>query len=108
MEIEFVILWLACLLIAELIARGKGQANFGLLLAFFLGPLGVIITLCLPNRIAATKEKAERDLREQELALQKEILRELRAARKPAASATPRELAVEEFIPDNLRSPRRR
>jgi len=57
------------LIIAGIIGSVKGQLISGLVWGGLLGPIGVIIVLCLPN-LAKQKEEAER---KQQLALQLHI-----------------------------------
>lgn len=111
------LLWLGSVFIGGLIGQQKDQFESGLAWTFLLGPLGVIIVLCLPNHIKALKERDDRRLREEELNVQKQILAELQSRRdagpeahRPEACATqpaPKLEVMEDYIPENLQRRRR-
>ena len=117
---ELFLIWLFSILIGGLIGMNKGQEWSGVVWSTLLGPVGVIITLCLPNVV---KQKAEADsmkLRAEELQVQKQILAELQRQRSPAATPPPvvrptpppppahLPPLVEDFIPESLRPISRR
>jgi hypothetical protein len=66
---EFLLIFIVSVVIGCLIGNAKGQFASGLVLSLLLGPLGVLIVLCLPN---LTKQKEEEE-RKQQLALQLEL-----------------------------------
>lgn len=120
---EFVIIWLACVVMACFISGGKEQGTAGFWLAFFLGPLGVLITLCLPNLRKGREEAALFLQNQRQLQLQQEEIRELRALRaqlamgmtsapRPSPPPLPRhrpptQVIVDDFVPENLRGSQR-
>ncbi len=112
MEPEFLIFWVVCIFIGMLIGISKRQETSAAIWTFLLGPVGIIIALCLPDKVkqAAAEEEKQRQLRL--IQLQEEHLRELRALRHaPPASqemAAPTGPVLEEFVPENLSPMRRR
>jgi hypothetical protein len=68
----FWIIFIVSVVIGCLIGSLKGQFTSGLIWSLLLGPLGVIIVLCLPNLIKQ-KEEAER---KQQMAQQLELLQQ--------------------------------
>jgi hypothetical protein len=66
--------WIVSLVLAAILGRTKGRGDAGVLLAFFLGPLGFAILICLGNakkEAAAAKLKA---LHEEEVQLLRQAL----------------------------------
>lgn len=115
---ELIIFWVVCMFIGGLVGMQKGQDMAGMLWPFFLGPLGIVVVLALPNKVKEEKEAAAKKLREEELSVQKAILAELKAQRAPVVRPPmppappvvlpdPRPEALEEFIPESLRRVRR-
>jgi hypothetical protein len=114
METEIIFLWVASIFIGMLIGVSKRQEASGAIWTLLLGPVGIIIVLCLPNRIKEQAAEEEKQRQLKLIQLQEEQLREIRALRNPPPAPRPaappsavREPAIEEFIPENLR-PRRR
>jgi type II secretory pathway pseudopilin PulG len=68
---EFVLIFIVSVIIGGMIGSAKGQAAAGLLLSLLLGPLGVLIVLCLPNLV---KQKEEQE-RKRQLDLQLQLQR---------------------------------
>src|SRR5579862_1500057 len=46
---EYLIVWIACIVIGALIGSTRGRAEFGGICSAILGPLGWIIVLCFPR-----------------------------------------------------------
>lgn len=118
---ELLVLWIGCLFMGYFIGAGKGVGGVGLVLAVFLGPLGVLIVLCLPNSVKLEAETVQMRMRAEELRVQKEILHELRAQRISNQAQTPPPLPaappptiipqqedepLSDFVPENLRGRR--
>jgi hypothetical protein len=109
-EVELLIIWLLSLFIGGLIGRAKGQETSGLIWPIFLGPIGVIVVVCLPNLVKEAAAREEKDRQLKLIALQEAQLRELRALRAAEPTLTPpsppsRDAGLDEFVPENLRSP---
>ena len=66
---ELFLIFIVSVVIGCLIGSAKGQFASGLIWSLLLGPLGVLIVLCLPN-LTKQKEDAER---KQQLALQLQL-----------------------------------
>ena len=77
------IVWLIFLIAGILIGSQKGQLVSGIVWPFLFGPLGVIIVLCLPNKVAEAKEEERQRQFQQQMALQKQQLEELQRLRNP-------------------------
>lgn len=116
MALEFFVIWVVSVVAGAMIGANKGQDVSGMVWPVVLGPLGVVIVLCLPNQVKLEVEAAQLKLKSEELRVQKEILRELQAQRianqtpPPPPSLPPLPSPpdkLEEFIPDSLRQVRR-
>jgi hypothetical protein len=109
------LIWLFSILIGGLIGMNKGQEWSGIIWSVLLGPIGVIVTLCLPNLTRQRVDAESMRMREVELQVQRDILRELKQSRADAAPPSPPPAIVqrrapapapdmiEEFIPESLR-----
>lgn len=74
---EIFLIFGVSVIIGCLVGGSKGQLAAGVIFSILLGPLGVLIVLCLPNRV---KEKAEQERKEQadiQLHLQRQQLKKL-------------------------------
>lgn len=60
MESTTILLWIAFTIIGTAIGHNKGRAGEGALLGFVLGPIGILIALCLKSQ----KELEERNTKE--------------------------------------------
>lgn len=105
---EMVIVWLVCIVAGVLIGDRKERGLSGLVWPLLLGPIGLVIVLALPNVKKEREQQREIALRQEQLAVQKEILAELRA-QKPVTETDPPSMPDPgEFIPENLRPKLRR
>ena len=104
------IVWFVFVMIGWLVGSARGQEWSGVFWAMFLGPIGVLVVLALPNEVKLKVDAAVMALRAEELRVQKEILAELRrqkpappiiAPPMPAPRVEPE--APGEFVPENLR-----
>jgi len=75
--------WLIFLIAGILIGAQKGQLVSGIVWPFLFGPLGVIIVLCLPNKVAEAKEEARNLQVQRQLLMQQQQLEELRRLNNP-------------------------
>lgn len=77
--------WVVCLVVGTAVLDIKSQDKMHLLWPGFLGPIGLVVVLVLPNlekeARARSAAEADRALRQEELRVQKEILEELKRAR---------------------------
>lgn len=122
---EFLIVWAVSVAIGVMIAEAKGRPLEGWVLSLFLGPLGVLVILALPNLVKQAEAARLAAERQKELTIQQEMLAELKALRAekevrekgdaapslervsgppPAPVQNP---SLDEFIPENLRSSKR-
>jgi hypothetical protein len=77
------VFWLIFLIAGILIGAQKGQLVSGIVWPFLFGPLGVIIVLCLPNKVAEAKEEARNLQVQRQLFMQQQQLEELRRLNNP-------------------------
>ena len=128
---EWLICWLAFVIIATLAGAARGQGPSGFLWGFLLGPLGLLIVLFLPNKVREAErleEKAddarrnrllEQTLRAQERqlqllqtmvnqrhggAVQVEAAAQTHSQPEPQSQREP-EARLEDFIPESMRQP---
>ena len=100
------IIWMASIVMGVLIGAGKGRMFTGLALAFFLGPIGVLITLCLPNEVKERQRVQNLSMQQRQIDLQRAELQELRELRKRLdgrAIEAPAEDAPGDFVPENMK-----
>lgn len=76
------IAWELSVLIGGLLAFNRGLSRGVVILCALCGPVGLLITFFLPSPAKAARLAAVDALRAEELRVQKEILEELRAARR--------------------------
>lgn len=85
-------LWIFSVVIGALIGAARGRVASGLVWPLLLGPLGVIVVLCLPNLAREARDAREDKLKREQIDLQRAELKELRALRaalEPGRSPAP-------------------
>lgn len=115
---EIVVIWVVCVVVGFLVGGAKDRAISGVVWPLVLGPIGLLIVLALPNYKKHEQEQRSMILREEELRVQKEILRELQTQRLASQTTPPPSPSLpplpapsdkfEEFIPESLRPAMRR
>lgn len=98
------IIWLACVVMGVLIGGAREKALAGFLLGFFIGPIGVCITLCLPNDVKARERARDLSLQQRQLEELRHLRQRLDGVESVAAASEP----VDAFLPENLRPVRHR
>jgi len=86
---EFLLIFIVSVVIGCLIGSAKGRFASGLIWSVLLGPLGVLIVLCLPN---LTKQKEEEERKKQfalQLQIQQAQLQTLNQMQRPAPPPPP-------------------
>jgi type II secretory pathway pseudopilin PulG len=90
---EFFFIWIFSIIIGCLIGSARGQLVSGFVWSFILGPLGVIVVLCLPNLKKAEDDVKAAYLAQKQMQLQEAQLRQLqelteRATPPPVSEST--------------------
>src|SRR2546426_12731566 len=72
-----VLIWIVSLILGCLIGSAKGRVVSGFVWSLLLGPLGVLIVLCLPNLKKEEENAKARALAQEQVRLQEAQLRQL-------------------------------
>ena len=96
--IEFGLIWFVSILCGILVGNSKGQLSSGIIWTIVLGPLGLVVLLCLPDNVGAAKERERERLLQQQVDLQRAQIQELKRLQFMVNPAVPPPLP-----PDTLR-----
>jgi hypothetical protein len=79
--VEAIIIWILSIFCGVLVGKGKGQLASGIIWTVLFGPIGLVVVLSLPNLIKAANERAQQEMLQQRLSLQKQQIEELKRLR---------------------------
>jgi hypothetical protein len=94
MEIYSVIIWICSIGMAVMLGERKGRAGGGLFWGLFLGPIGVLIVLCLPPLHARADPAIRADWEQQKADWERA---------RSAAAAAEQDDGSGSFVPDSMR-----
>lgn len=88
---SYILWWILCAIVAGAIGHTKGQAAVGVILGALLGPIGVIFTLFLSNRL---QERTHEENFQKSRDLRTRLRLEQMQAQKPVQAPMPRVIVV--------------
>ena len=83
---EFLLIFIVSVIIGGMIGSAKGQTAAGILLSLLLGPLGVLIVLCLPNLVKQKEEQERRRQLDLQIQLQRAQLDKIERLQESASA----------------------
>jgi hypothetical protein len=86
---EFLLIFIVSVIIGSMIGSSKGQLGAGIALSLLLGPLGVLIVLCLPNLVKQKEEQERKRQLELQLQLQRAQLEKIEQMQHRASAPLP-------------------
>jgi type II secretory pathway pseudopilin PulG len=86
---EFLLIFGVSVVIGCLIGSAKGQFASGLIWSILLGPLGVLIVLCLPNLVKQREEQERKQQLDTQLQLQRAQLEKMEQMQQRASAPPP-------------------
>lgn len=119
---SWIIWWAVCVAVSTLVGVSRGQSASGFVWGFFLGPIGILVVLFLPNKRREARRLERQAVVDQQTALLRQtlaaqeeqirLLRTMAGVAEPAAGqvapaaleSTPAESSLDEFVPESLRS----
>jgi len=89
MEAGTILFWIFCAIIGGAIGFAKDRLVSGIIWGGLLGPIGIIVILCLPNLKKQKEEEASKQHLAQQLRLQKAQIEQLKQDRVSAPPPPP-------------------
>jgi len=86
---EFLLIFIVSVIIGAIIGSAKGQTAAGILLSLLLGPLGVLIVLCLPNLVKQKEEQERKRQLDLQIQLQRAQLEKIEQMQQRASAPLP-------------------